>query len=145
MGVAVLGLAGLFVSLYLLLFHLGVYGDLLCGGSGGCDAVQASRYAVFLGVPVPAWGVGWYAAVFATSLAAVQPRLEGSRWPGAVLLLLAAGGLVFSGYLSYLEAAVIGAWCRWCVVSAVLTLLIFLLTLPEAGRLGRFAAPGGRA
>ena len=38
-------------------------------------------------------------------------------------------GVLFSGYLTYLEAAVIHAWCRWCVVSAVLVTVIFVTAL----------------
>lgn len=142
MAVAVLGLVGLFVSLYLLLHRLGFYGALLCGASGGCSTVQASRWATFLGVPVPAWGLGWYAAVFATALAALQPRLGAARWPSAVLSVLALGGAGFTAYLTFLEVFVIGAWCRWCVVSAVLVLLILLLTLPELR--GAWATLGSR-
>ena len=47
-AIALLALAGLFVSLYLWLHKLGLIGVLQCG-TGGCDTVQASRYAEFLG------------------------------------------------------------------------------------------------
>jgi hypothetical protein len=53
-------------------------------------------------------------------------------------LVLAGGatiGLLFSAYLTYLEAFVIHAWCRWCIASAVLAVLIFIFTLPEFRRL----------
>jgi uncharacterized membrane protein len=43
---------------------------------------------------------------------------------------IAAVGVAFSGWLTYLEALVIHAWCQWCVVSAILITLIFLLSLP---------------
>lgn len=51
---ALLALGGLFVAVYLLLFELRVVGTLVCGVGGGCHTVQASQWAVFLGVPVPA-------------------------------------------------------------------------------------------
>lgn len=130
MAVALLGLVGLFVSLYLWLYALGVYGALVCGAGGGCDVVQASGYARFLGIPVAGWGIGWYASVFAVALLGVQPSLAERRWPGAALMVLAAGGLGFSIYLTALELWVIHAICRWCVVSAVLTLVIFVLVWP---------------
>jgi uncharacterized membrane protein len=130
MAVAVLALAGLFVSAYLLLYKLGFYGELMCGAGGSCSVVQASSYAVFLGIPVAGWGTGWYAAVLAVALAGLQPRWSDERWPGPTLLVLAVGGLAFSAYLTWVELFVLDAVCRWCVVSAALVLLIFGLSLP---------------
>ncbi|MFW6085235.1 MAG: vitamin K epoxide reductase family protein [Gemmatimonadota bacterium] len=135
-GVAVLALVGLFVSVYLLLYSMGFYGDLLCG-VGACEVVQTSEYAVFLGVPVPGWGTGWYAGMFALALwMATDGREDGV--PDRLIALGATAGLVFSIYLTAIEAFVLEAWCRWCVVSAVLTVLIFLLVAPWR-RFGRHA------
>lgn len=127
-AVTILALVGLFISAYMLLYALGFYGMILCG-TGSCEVVQSSKWAVFLGIPVPAWGAAWYGAVLILALALAGRTPEGSR-PAALLALLATGGLAFSGYLTALEAFVIHAWCRWCIVSAVLTLLIFLLVAP---------------
>lgn len=133
MAIALLALLGLLISVYLLLYKIGFYGALACG-SGGCETVQASRYAMLLGVPVAGWGVVWYAAVFGLAIVSVQPRFSNARWIGSTLLALAAAGLAFSGYLTYVELFVIGAICRWCLVSAALTVLIFLLAAPLHGR-----------
>ncbi|MCL7927519.1 MAG: vitamin K epoxide reductase family protein [marine benthic group bacterium] len=130
-GVALLALVGLFISLYLLLYHLGFYGVLACG-SGSCDVVQASRYADFLGIPVPAWGVAWYGAVVALSLVQ-QARGDAEGLLARLLDLAALGGLAFSIYLTAIELFVLHAVCRWCVVSAVLAVGIFLLVAPWTG------------
>ncbi|MFQ5889112.1 MAG: vitamin K epoxide reductase family protein [Gemmatimonadota bacterium] len=137
--VAVLALAGFFLSSYLLLYALGFYGDVVCGQSGSCEAVQTSRYARFLGVPVAGWGTAWYLAVFAVAIAALQPGAAGKRWPDRGLAVLAAGGLAFSLWLTYAELFLIRAICRLCVASAALTVLIFAATLP----LGRASSGGG--
>ncbi len=140
MAVVLLAVAGLFVSVYLTLYKLGYYGGLVCGAGGACATVQASPYAVFLGVPVAGWGVAWYAAVAATGLwglhgggtrAAGGAAGERTDWPARILFLLACGGLLFTLYLTALEAFVIEAWCRWCLVSAGITALIFGLCWPE--------------
>lgn len=131
-GVAVLALVGLFISAYLLLHNLGYYGDLICG-TGSCEAVQTSEYAVFLGVPVPAWGTAWYAGMLVLSLmAAARPPADPRGVNGTVRLVAlgATAGLLFSAYLSSIEAFVLDAWCRWCIASAVLTVLIFGLAAP---------------
>lgn len=133
MAVAVLSLLGVFIAGYLTLYKLGYLGVIQCG-SGGCETVQASKYAYFLGLPVAVWGVGAYTALFAVALLGVQPRWANARWVSTGLFGMAAVGVVFSAYLTYIEAAVIHAWCRWCVASAVLITLIFLLTIPGLRR-----------
>ncbi len=140
-AIAVLALVGVFISTYLLLYKLGVYGSLVCGAGGGCDYVQASMYGRFLGIPVAGWGVGWYVAVFVLALLAGSSGLRAAAWPGRALLVLASGGLAFSVYLTYLELFVIHAICRWCVASAIVTTLIFVLSVPWFGSGPQAEAP----
>lgn len=120
MAAAVLALAGLLLSVYLMLHQLGVGGSLACGGSGSCERVQASPYAWLFGLPVSAYGVGGYAAILGTALAGLQPRWITSRTPTRLLVLLSAGGVAFTVYLKWLELFRIHAVCRWCVGSAVI-------------------------
>lgn len=124
MAVAVLALVGVFVSLYLLLYKLGVYGALACTGGGSCAFVQASSYADFLGIPVAGWGAGWYAAVLGVALAGLRPRFASSPGTARLLAVLAGGGLLFTLYLTYVELFVLKAICQWCVGSAVLVVAI---------------------
>ena len=140
MAMAVLSLVGLFVALYLALHRVGVIGTLACGLDGGCSTVQTSSYATFVGVPVPFIGVLGYLVLFIVSLRAAS-GLNDERRIGIVLLALAALAFGFSVYLTALEAFVIHAWCRWCVVSAIIASLIFAFSLPEAARLRREVEP----
>ena len=131
---AVLALAGVLISGYMLLYKLGVIAVLACG-TGACEVVQASPWSDFLGIPVPLWGVGGYGLILGAALLGVQPgRLTDRRIAGT---LLGASTLAFgfSVYLSWIEAVRIHAWCRWCIVSAVVATLLFLLSLPEIRRL----------
>jgi len=127
-AIALLALVGFFVALYLWLHQIGVGGELKCG-TGGCDTVQASRWARVLGVPVAAYGVVGYAAILAVALAALQPAALGRRRPALLLAALATGGVLFSGWLTYLELFVIHAVCRWCVGSAAIITLIWFVAL----------------
>jgi uncharacterized membrane protein len=136
MVVASLALAGIFVSTYLLLYSLGAMGTLICGVGGGCDLVQASQYAYFLGLPVAGWGLAGYMAIFAVALAGVQPSVAARRWVAIALLGLTGGAFLVSMTLTSISGLVIGAWCRWCLVSASLATLSFLFSLPEARRTG---------
>lgn len=125
--VAVLALVGVFVSAYLFLYSLGYYGVILCG-AGSCEVVQASKYAEFLGVPVSGWGTAWYAGMLVLALMLAARPAAGLS--GRLLALGAIAGLGFSIYLTVIEAFVLEAWCRWCVVSAVLATAIFVLVAP---------------
>ncbi|MEQ1855615.1 MAG: vitamin K epoxide reductase family protein [Longimicrobiales bacterium] len=134
MLVSVLSLIGFFVAIYLWAHNAGLTGPIVCG-VGDCATVQSSEYARIGGVPVSAIGVGGYTALFLLSLIGLQPPQRASRTIAALLLSGSAFGVAFSGYLTYLEAAVIQAWCQYCVASAIIITLIFLATLPEIGRL----------
>ena len=54
--------------------------------------------------------------------------------PVAVIFAGALMGVLFSAYLTYLEAVVIGAWCRYCVASALVMAAIFGCAWPESRR-----------
>ncbi len=127
---ALVALAGLFVATYLTLYKLGVIGTLSCG-IGSCETVQLSRWASLLGLPVAVWGVGYYAVVFVLALAGVHGRLAESRGVALALALLTGWGLLFSAWLTYLELFVIDAICQWCVVSAVLAAVLFVICLMD--------------
>jgi uncharacterized membrane protein len=124
MAIAVLALVGALVSLYLTFYKLGWVGSLACGPGGGCAVVQSSPYAVFLGVPVPLWGLLGYLALLGLALYGLRPGGLARPAVGWLLLGWAALAAMFTAYLSYLEAFVIRAWCRWCLVSAGLVVAI---------------------
>lgn len=124
MAIATLALVGALVSLYLTLYKAGWLGSLACGPGGGCAVVQSSPYAVFLGVPVPVWGVVGYVALLGLALYGLQPSGLARPAVGWLLVGWAALALGFTAYLTYLEAFVIRAWCRWCLVSAALVVAI---------------------
>lgn len=133
MVVAVLALAGLFLATWLTMYKLGIVGSIQCT-IGGCEKVQGSAYAYFLGLPVAAYGVAGYGALFVAALLGIQPRWAASRGIALAIFGMAAVGVAFTLYLTYLEAMVIHAWCQWCLVSAAIITLIFLFSLPGLRR-----------
>ena len=128
MALALIALIGVFLSAYLTLYKLGYIGTLACG-SGSCEYVQLSKWGDFLGVPVSAWGVGYYAVVFALSFVGTQERFVDSPRLTNALVYLTGAGLLFSFWLTYLELFVIHAICRWCLGSAAITLVLFALAV----------------
>ena len=134
--VAALALAGIFVALYLLLYKIGIVGNLSCS-IGSCETVNTSKWSRFLGLPVAAWGLLFYIDVFAISLIGTFPRFEDERVISIVLVAEAAVGVLFSAWLTYLELAVIQAICIWCVTSAVIVTLILVVSAADMREFAR--------
>jgi uncharacterized membrane protein len=130
MWMALISLLGLFLGAYLTLYKFGKIGTLACGVSS-CEQVQTSRWSVFLGLPVATWGLGFYALMLALSLLGMQERYAESRGLSLGMLLLAGWGALFTAWLNYLEAFVIHAWCEWCLFSAAMVLILFILALVD--------------
>ncbi|MGH9419650.1 MAG: vitamin K epoxide reductase family protein [Thermoanaerobaculia bacterium] len=130
MIVAMLALAGIFVATYLLLYKIGMIGHLSCS-IGSCETVNTSKWATFLGIPVAGWGVAFYVVLFVLALVSTGERYADSRGIAQALVVLAASGVLFSAWLTWLELFRIHAICQWCVTSAVLVTVIFLVSLLE--------------
>jgi len=128
MGIAFLAMGGVVLALYLALYKFGLIGELSCS-VGSCETVQTSRWSVLLGLPIAAWGVGAYLLVLVLALVGLQPAWADSRAIAWALVAVNAWNVLFSGWLTYLELFVIDAICMWCVISAVLMLVIFILSV----------------
>ena len=128
MAVSVISVLGILVATYLTLYKLGYIGNISCS-IGSCETVNLSRYARFLGLPVAAWGLGFYVSLLIASIASIQPRFADTRGASVMLVALTGWGVLFSSYLTYLELFVIKAICQWCVVSAILVTIAFVISV----------------
>jgi uncharacterized membrane protein len=131
MAIALLCLGGVFISTYMWMYKLGLIGTIACG-SGGCETVQLSPQARFLGVEVALIGLVGYVVMLAVALVSLQPQFAAGGWPLRALVWLSGGAVAFTIYLTGLELFVIHAICRWCVGSAVVIVLVFALSVMEA-------------
>ena len=103
---------GVAVSAYLAYVHYEPTA-LICTGSGGCEKVQDSSYAVLAGIPVAVLGLGaWVAALALT--------IWNSELARTLTAALAIGSLAFVAYLVILQLFVIDAICIWCMVNDLL-------------------------
>ncbi|HZR97301.1 MAG TPA: vitamin K epoxide reductase family protein [Chloroflexota bacterium] len=124
-GRAMIVLAGLgaAISGYLTVAHYS--GALaLCAGAGGCETVQASRFAAVAGVPVALLGLALYLLLLGLSAWRTWAPRTAAAPVALTLFGLALAGTLYSGYLTYLELYVIGALCPWCLGSAALVTAI---------------------
>ena len=130
MTIAMLSLVGILIALYLTLYKVGVIGTLTCT-VGSCETVNTSRWATFLGLPVAAWGLAAYVALFTLSMAGTGDRYAGSRTLSWLLVGIAGWSVLFSAWLTYIELFVIHAICIWCVASAVILVVILVASVVD--------------
>lgn len=126
-GSILLSAIGLGISLYLTYVYV-TDNVAICLSGGGCGAVQHSPYAWILGIPIPTLGAGAYLLLIVLG---ILGQREGERQESWLLAFfgVSLGGLLFSAYLTYLELFVIHAICSWCVISALIQLVIFFLSV----------------
>ena len=93
----------------------------------GCNEVATSPYARIYNLPVGYYGVVYYIYMFGmAALLAFDPFSRGLRFAA---LAYSALGVCFSIYFMVLQIAFIHAFCIYCLVSAVTTLLLFVAAL----------------
>jgi len=120
----ILALAGLLDAGYLTLVHYRQ--SLLICNIGDCGTVQKSQYAEIAGIPIALFGAGMYLGLGVLALTRLwQPQR--AELLTAANTAIALAGTLYAAYLTYLELFVIHAICQWCVVSAVITVLILLV------------------
>jgi uncharacterized membrane protein len=96
------------------------------GGAWNCDGVQSSIYSSIAGIPVQYIGLAWFLAIFLVLM--LEPRLPFFAARGKYLVFgMTLFGFLFSAYLTSIEAFVLEQWCVWCVVSAVIMTLLFIV------------------
>ena len=87
-----------------------------------CDAVLTSPYAYAFGMPLAYIGLAFYAAVFFCGLLVI---VRGWKPPvSTVAAALAIIAVLASGVLFSIQAFVIGAFCLYCVISEIVSVLI---------------------
>lgn len=103
----------------------------------GCNTVAGSPYARVFGVPLGYLGVVFYLVMFAVAaLLAFDPLSRGLRWGALVYAALGVSGSI---YFMVIQFAFIHAFCIYCAISAVLTLLLLVAALVHF----RASAPDG--
>ena len=92
-----------------------------------CEDVLYSKYASFLGIPNDILGMLYYLVVgFGFAAVLFYPAIP-SNLLLFVLSITITSGFLFSLYLVSIQAFKIKEWCSWCLMSAIISLSIFIL------------------
>ncbi|MBN1932227.1 MAG: thioredoxin domain-containing protein [Desulfobacterales bacterium] len=120
--IVILAVSGLIDSIYLSISHYRVYTDVayrsFCAVSKAinCDTVSQSPYSIFLGVPVPVWGVVGYTLFLLFMPFTRQAEAEKKRvWP--LLFLISFAFSLYSIILALISTFHIHSYCMMCILS----------------------------
>ena len=117
---ALLAIAGVVVSVLALRVHYSTESaPCSINEKWDCGIVNHSPYAEIRGVPVAAIGIAGYLLIAA--LAILRRR--------GLLLVAVLIGMAFALYLTHIEAAVLGVWCVYCVISQGIIATLLLLSI----------------
>jgi uncharacterized membrane protein len=119
---------GILDSIYLTIIKLTNNKSLCIQGVGDCWSVNTSPYSEISGIPVSLLGVFGFTAILVAWV--ILPRSEFTRRNVPIVsFMLTLIGVIYSAYLTYLEIAVIKAICPFCVTSALLMVILFVVSV----------------
>ncbi len=116
------------IALYLLTVHWGWW-QAVCLGVGNCEVVNTSKWSELFGIPVALLGSLTYLALIALGIAVDRDIYTDYARMGR--FFIAAVGVAFSAYLTYIELYVLHEICPWCVMQAIIVTIILILSIVE--------------
>lgn len=119
-AIAFFAALGIGVATYIAIAEAGGGAPTCLAGGTGCETVAKSSYSHLAGVNIAVFGIVGYVLLLTTAFFAN----DAARFGGFAVAL---GGFGCSIFLTYVEIFKIEAICQWCVASAVLMTILFLL------------------
>ena len=115
-------MAGILDSIYLSISHYRIYTDIgyesFCAISHAinCDTVSQSPYAIFIGLPVPVWGVLGYVFVLFLLIPAGMKSAHRKRiW--ALMVVVSLFYSAYSVFLAVISHVYIHSYCIMCILT----------------------------
>ncbi len=124
-GLLVFAVVGFIDAAFLTIKHYSG-GPIPCALTTGCELVTTSSYATIVGIPVALLGALYYLAMIIGGVIIVETG--SSVWAKRVALMSLLG-LGASIYFVTLQAAVLRAYCLYCLGSAATSTALFLTSL----------------
>ncbi|HBB34368.1 MAG TPA: hypothetical protein DDZ80_00670 [Cyanobacteria bacterium UBA8803] len=137
--IGAIAIVGALDTAYLTLVELGIFKEAVCPTTGpiNCEAVLTSSYAKIFGIPLSLFGFLAYVGIaffafapqFLKSPDAKELRAKVEEWSWLLIFAGATAMFVFSGYLVYLMSFKIKAFCIYCLLSALCSVALMVVTL----------------
>jgi uncharacterized membrane protein len=124
MSAAIFAVVGIVDAAYLTWHHL-KHELVPCSVVSGCETVLTSSYAEIAGIPLAGFGLAAYILAFVLAISAFLWNRKLWFLFGMQVCLMT----VFTVWLLYLQAYVIKAFCQFCLLSACVTLTLFIIAI----------------
>ena len=129
--ISILGLSGFLIARHIW-NHKTKHTPLICPGRFDCHAVVHSSYAQLFGIPNEFLGMIYYAFISFSFLFFLILTLNAVPLTKVVVLFyfIFFGSLMsvlFSIYLLWVQIFILKKGCSWCIISAVISAIIFIL------------------
>lgn len=99
---------------------------LLCPLKFDCTKVVNSEYSKLFGIPLENLGLLYYGVIaLSYSIFFVFPQFVSPIIVYSILIL-STFAFLFSIYLTFIQAFTLKEWCTWCLISASLSITIFI-------------------
>ena len=125
-ALSLIGFAASFYIYYTKKYNKKMY----CVIGENCDEVVNSRYGKTLGVENTVPGMLYYTIIFVYGILLFS---NGNIFKGSIIYYLVVSAsiasVLFSIYLTSVQAFVLKKWCEYCIVSSVSSLLILITLL----------------
>lgn len=118
------GLAGLTDAIYLTSRYL--VGTISCSIISGCQDVLTSQYSHFGPIPTSTFGAAYYLSIILAGLIYIKYKTALVK---KYLQIVPTLAFIFSLWLIYLQIFVIKALCQYCLLSALTSTILFVLSL----------------
>lgn len=115
---------GMIDAVYLTVKHY--EGSIDCSIISGCQEVLGSSYSEFMGIPLALMGVAYYLSIIFLSLLFIDSE---NKYALLGLKYIPSFGFLFSLWLVYLQIFVIGSICQYCMLSALSSTVLFVISL----------------
>lgn len=136
-AIGILSLIAMGITGYLTYLKFAPTDSSYCVLGGDCDLVNNSPWSYFPGTEIPVSILGFltYTTFFVFSIILVKKMVNWRKIHAKLnellilnlLRYLSMIGVVFSLWLTYVEAFILEAWCEYCVTQQIIIIIIMVL------------------
>lgn len=101
---------------------------LVCPLGSDCNSVIYSSYSKFFGIDIATIGLVYYGCITSLYLFFAFIPFVFPDYVYIIGFLLAVLAVIFSIFLLIIQALVIKEWCMWCVLSALISIMLLIMS-----------------
>lgn len=105
-----------------------------CTITHGCDLVTKSEYSSIMGVPVALLGALFYVGIFLATYIILETKTQKNL---RFVAYSTIAGFLFSLWFMYVQAFIIHAFCQYCILSAITSTTLFILSMVYVRRVSQ--------